>query len=742
MNIQQTATHPGYMLMSPDNFDTIPRGSPSSPGIISSRPLSPMTTPLSPITTPISPNLTPSNKNKSTFYNTLQPIKHNIFDSNTADGIIPISAHTDMTDSGGSPTSPLTKREIKHLKKYNKEPLVNKSPTIHARRKAEYIDIDLPDTASEGSAGSYIYDIPTSTHELHSSTPSSTYDVPLLTHSSTFDVPSSTYDVPTLSRSNTTTSVQSSNYDVPRQSLYDIPPSVIRTLTPTNNNISNIPKSQSPLTQEADSFVRSSSTSPTHRALPHLPTDYENVKPVPKKLSNGGYVNIGYRPPVKPDIVTGLYMEVPLQEKPHIQPMNNIYSDIPERMESQLKIRRVESDQTNTMSTSNAAGLKIAKELEEDGYEFINPATLPALKSPPIVPSVDTFDDEDENDTYVEVNRTILQSVSHHNTGDGITFRKTEGSNAENIDFCKVMSRSKRLSDGYEEITDVVRELRERSPPLAGSVKGDRSASIISLEQNNNNKEKEDITLTIPSRSCSSVSSSESDRINTPQRLDTPPLDTPPLDRPRVDTPQRFDTPPLDRPRANTPQRLDTPPLDTPPLETTQLIFNGEIEEYNDNVDGDGDDCYSNDEDFEEISFAQINIDQPKERSSSDPFSPQRTRAVTISQDSKLVPANISSPDTERTVLLRKRSSTLGDILDGKEPKKHTYVNVPDDTLSPRLLSGDLPKNKPPMPLPRPQSVKTMPRQSSTTGNIIESCSNVNNSNNKVKCLVRQFSDV
>ena len=676
MNLLQTSTHPGYMLMSPNNFDTTPTGSPSPQISILTRPLSPMTS-------PVPQNLTPTNKDKPNFYDTLLT-KQNSFDSNSVDGITPLGGHTDMTD--GPPSSPLTRIEIKHLKKYNQEPLVNKSPTIHARRKAEYIDIDLPDTASEGStgSGSYVYDIPTTSHEA-------LYNVP--THSDM-----------------TTPTVQTSTYDVPlsaRQSIYDVPPPA-RTMTPPNN-IYNVPSSA---TQDV-SPVQSSSTSPTHRALPHLPTDYENVKPAPKKLSNGGYVNVGYHP-VRPTIETGLYMEVPLPDtnkKSYSKSLNNIYCDIPERMESQLKIRRVESDQlittansTTTTTTTSDAGIKIAKALEEDGYEFINPATLPALKSPPIVPSVGTVEeeDEDENDTYIEVHRPILSSTISHSDKTTVPVIKN---GSENIDFCKVMSRSKRLSDGYEEITDVVRELRERSPPVQ-TVKVERTISYaVTYDEKKDTKlittEEKEKTVTLlssdlskaPLRSVSS-SSSGSERVDTPLRLDTPPLET-------------------------------------------KLIFEGDVEEYNNHYSDD-------DDDFEEVSIEQVRIDQIKERSSSDPSSPKRTRAVTISQHSKCIPTALGSPDAEHTMILRKRSSTLGDILlDVKEPKKHTYVNVPEDTplgISPKSLTGDVPKNKPPMPLPRPQSIKTMPRQASS--NIMASCTNANNSNNKVKSLVRQFSDV
>lgn len=653
--------------MTTGGFDTIPRGSPSSsPNVFLSRPISPST-----------PTLLSVSKEKSTPYDKLDLRQSN--SESLIEGVSPLRG-IDTTDGGVPlPSSPFTKKEMKQLKKFDKEPLVNKSPTVHIRRKAEYIDIDLPDTASEGSSES-----------------ASFYDIPKTARQSLYDVP------PPAKPMNLDPAMKPMMNQDPAFMTYDVPSSITVQTETTNSTSTN---------------TRPSSSSPTHRALPHLPTDYENVK-LPKKLSSsGGYVNVGYHP-VKPTLETGLYMEVPFPEKPQSRSMSNIYCDIPERMESQLTIRRVESDQPST----SEQGLKLAKALEEDGYEFINPATQPALKSPPVAPTVtEEGSDLEEDDVYIEVHRPSQSA------------RKwAEGGNEsnENIDFCQVRSRSKRLSDGYEEITDVVRELREKSPPVPLLTKPDgtiseseqkRKGTTPPLEQTERRNQVVD-----EDQSLSRHLSSESDR-----SMDNP------LEPART-RPNQLSDDAIVEPSSK--HQLETQKS----FESKKLVVNGDVKEY-------CCDPFCDEEDDEEEDFEEVSIDSSvsKERSSSDPSSPPRTHAVTISRDSKYIATALGSPDADRAMLLRKRSSTLGDILDTKEPKKHTYVNVPDKRTSqtpplgsPKSPLGDMPKKKPPMPLPRPPSLKnmTIPRQTNMN-TVIDPCVNGNHSNNKVKSLVRQFSD-
>lgn len=707
MNPSHQSNHPGYMQMTPNGFDTPTTTNGhtmtrSTGNLIASRPMSPITSPTPGHVTMPRERHTKYNKHTSfdsssghmtsprdrhTPYDKLDITRQTSFDSSASmDGIHPLVGGADMPDGSSSPLSgTLTRKEVKQLKKFNKEPLVNISPTVHSRRKAEYIDIDLPDTASEGSGegGFTLYDVPTSKQSL--------------------------YDVPPVSRP-LLPIPDDNTYDIPSQLTYDIPTSSRSTL----------PQIETPPT--LSTLPRPSSASPTSRALPHLPTDYENVKIPPQKHANGGYVNIGFHSP-KPNLETGLYMEVPLNNRPPMtsQSMNNIYSDIPEKLESQLSLRRVESDQQCTLLDS---GIKLAKALEEDGYEFINPAMSPALKSPPVI--TDTVPEEDENDLYIEVNRSSQRQRSVKN--DSLDKEKRE-----NVDFFQVQSRSKRLSDGYEEITDVVRELRERelTPPNGKPDKptpdpkeeGSRDSATPPLEEHEN---KDSRSSSSPRPPLSRNQSNESDR----SASDCP------FDDVRDNKVTEQSTEQDSAPIVGVATASSTP-------EPTKLIFNGEVEEIADESEDE------DDEDFEQVSIAQISTyHHIKGRSSSECLSssPGRSRAVTIAaRESKFIPTALGSPVSDHVMVMRKRSSTLGDIIDGKEPKKHTYVNVPDTPLgiSPKSIVTEIPKKKPPMPLPRPsfstKSISTMPRETSMS--IIDPSVNDNHCNNKVRSLVRQFSD-
>ena len=118
----------------------------------------------------------------------------------------------------GQPQSPpLTKTEVKQLKQYNREPLINKSATIHIKRNTPYTEINLPESFSSTSSRS------------NSFASDTLYDVP---------------------RSNG----NSAHYD---------------TLPPTR-----------PALPEHHPCESSKCHTPnTKRALPHLPTDYINIDP-------------------------------------------------------------------------------------------------------------------------------------------------------------------------------------------------------------------------------------------------------------------------------------------------------------------------------------------------------------------------------------------------------------------------------------------------------------------------------
>ena len=552
MTIPPNTTQPGYTIM------TIPQNLSED---INSRSLSQKIPPLSPLTCPV-PFLSPHpNKEKAKDYDRLENAKQDA--AAFLDGISPIKQDP-IDQNYQEDTCDMHQQEVRQI-----EPLVNKSPIVHVRRNAQYVDIDLPDSESEDTGSQ-----PTSNQ----------------------------YDHPT---------------SLVEQSIYDVPPPAI----PLVQNTYDTPSSIQRQSVENVYGVPRSTKSPLQRALPHLPTDYENISPPGQKIiGNRAYVNVGRGE-------TGLYMEVPLC-KFQSKSMINIYHDIPERMESQLTIRRVESDQTTT------AGERLAKELAEEGYEFVKPALLPALMSPPpvsIKPVLEVPDEEQETDEYIEVRRSKSPPTDN--------------------DYLKVTGRSRRGKDGYEVVDDKLHK-----------------ATSISIDKQHVNIPRcrrwsdgyEDINELMkemqPEPTLQESNNSHQDAVNNSEVMNE-----------------------------------------------TPLIIQSDISD---------DDVY----------IAMHSADLQPDKSS--PLSiPART----------YIPTALGSPDAAHAMLLRKRSLTIGDPLDNKEAKKHTYVNVPDESSVPqRSFTGESIKKKPPMPLPRPTSSKDV---------IINSGANENHSNNKVQILVRQFSD-
>ena len=215
--------------------------SPSSSSQVNSPLLPPLSCSPSPTTTPTSSSnrstehhfyeLTDVDQNKYCGYDKLSTARKEAYnfgskakaeDTTVEKRIKSPSPKVDCTTVSPPLSPPLTPAEINHLKHYNKEPLINISATVHNRRNAEYATIDLPDSASDSSRPSSLYDVPSrSLSQVSDKVPSNisedqclTYDVPRFNHSSMYDIPRSTH----------------------RESI--------------------------PLTQ---------------RALPHLPTDYVNI---------------------------------------------------------------------------------------------------------------------------------------------------------------------------------------------------------------------------------------------------------------------------------------------------------------------------------------------------------------------------------------------------------------------------------------------------------------------------------
>ena len=566
MTIPPNTTQPGYTTM------TIPRN--LSEDMNSRNPFQNIP-PLSPLTSPVPFLSPPPNKEKAKDYDRLENAKQDSVAF--LDGISPIKQdpinQNDQEDTWDMHQHS-TKQEIRQIKQFNKEPLVKSPIALHARRDAQYVDIDLPHSESEDTGSQPTFN---------------------------------QYDHPT---------------SLVEQSIYDVPPPAI----PLVQNTYDIPSSIQRQSIENVYGVPRSTKSPLQRALPHLPTDYENISPPGQKIiGNRAYVNVGRGE-------TGLYMEVPFG-KFQSKSMINIYHDIPERMESQLTIRRVESDQTTT------AGERLAKELAEEGYEFVKPALLPALISPPpvsIKPVLEVPDEEQETDEYIEVRRSKSPPTDNDylkvtSTMPGRSRRGKDGYEVvddklrkpTNISVDKQhvnIPRCRRWSDGYEDINELMKEMQPET-----------------TSQDSNN--------------------SHQDGVNNSEVMNETPL----------------------------------------------------MKELQSDISDD------------DVYIAMHSADLQPDKSS--PLSiPKQT----------YIPTALGSPDATHAMLLRKRSLTIGDPLDSKEAKKHTYVNVPEESSVPqRSFTGESIKKKPPMPLPRPSSKH----------DIITSGANENHSNNKVQILVRQFSD-
>lgn len=577
--------------------------------------------------------------------------------SKVIDGITPLSIEQQSTDStvekrikslspkpeSESPplSPPLTDTEIRQLKRYNREPLINKSATIHDRRKADYTYIELSDSSSECGGDSR---------------------------------PTSIYDIPTRLASQ----VSEKLYDIPQsQSIYDVPPPP----RPTSNGSSHT----SSIYDIPRSSVRDS-VAATQRALPHLPTDYVNIQ-----LGN-----------INPSDET--YCEVPAPNRNITQSksMINVYHDIPEHnlysSPSDTALRRVESDQTVPLP-----GQKLAQNLaEEEGYVLVSPATRPVLITTPpprshSTPGQHDVQEQPMNDEYIEVRRNNSATNVSISSGTWTKRGKDGYDNVEVIpirpvpsapelvidhDYVNFPINVRKWSDGYEE----VKELRSKF-------------------------------------SVSSDTTSESDVIITTTEPDT-----------TVD--------------------LHDLSLSPTQLMSTEYMHTNDIHDTQDNA-----------QDNTNV-LSSIQSTPSEEGASDNPLllSGDPPNGVTIPEKT-MIPIALGSPEISHMLLARKRSLTVGDPLDGKEAKKHTYENVPEDQYPPGALpprsytnSGSTVTKKP-MPLPRPAtlsaitlsvssnvSVEKVNEKKANSNNECQQASlslssNSNHNNNKVKMLIQQFSD-
>lgn len=654
-----------------------------------------------------------------------------------------IKSPSPKSDKSPPLSPPITERELKHMKKYNKEPLINKSETVHHRRNTEYIYIDLPqsETSSEcGSIdsrpGSMLYDVP-------SSRPVSNAD---------FIDSASHYDVPPPPRPSI-----SDTYDVPRSSLLGPPPS-----------------------------TSSSSSSITSRALPHLPNDYVNMKP-----QKNGFV------------MEDLYSFIP--EGSQGTPSNNTHSASQYYSIDPYAGNKF-GDAVKETASGELPGQKLAQEMaEEEGYILVNPATLPAIISPPptapvaMTRSVSRSPPLECDNEYIEVRR---QPSTSSNASGGSPSSTTPTSQHY---YMNVPSRSpsqKKGSNPYEEVTEIrpvllmntdvidiktltlsptpTEEISNETPSITSGNDVRITDSSLTSDQ----------TVTVASQAdltqCPSSVAGQTDPVET----GVVPLNNSDI----IPTPCHHNITITDNTSDGINSKLinsntstegsSSPPplpssLDSSPREET--LSNPLEEEYrrqgSHGIEGSS-------SSLEETGYAR---QDSMTSSLTDSLTPVEDPSISLAQDSltvdvfsetqhsssapiplpkTLIPVAKGSPDTTHVISHRKRSLTTGDPLESpqnKEPsKKHTYVNVPAEfvPISPSPLpshpQGGVGLIKKPMPLPRPANIsiitngitsfkgcygdeKTTPSCLPLTVN--SNCNNNNMCPSKVRNLIRQFSN-
>lgn len=626
---------------------------------------------------------------------------------------------------------PLTKTEVKQLKQYNKEPLINKSATIHTKRNALYSEIDLLDSSSSES----------------SSRPSSLHSI-LSNNSINSD---QLYDVP-----RGTTGASSSNYDT-------LPPT--RPIIPERNS-QDFPKGHT-------------LNNNSKRALPHLPTDYVNVNPA---IMTSKFV------PQSDD----LYSVIPDSNRPMSSVLPTVSPVVRHTPSpgSATMIRRVQSPSasmavrpvlspigrplpfpaTNRPLPSPGGsggdpvdccdpstlmkGAKLFDELEEAGYEVFKSA-------PPICGNVKLATYSTSSEMSDEVGREHLLLSPEDNQYIEITRNKSHANN------------------GYETVADFTtpellprshsRESRPQSaegPPAkdheyVNVSRAGRASTITG-----------DILLTTPTTD----GSTSADSVGKEQLSNTDTA-TPDISMDTVTPDISMDTVTSD---IGNDSDLQGRPDSSNDIDQELMAI------HNDIIVTDEEDMYvamhsaGGDEDTyvamqsassvgvatKDVDLstrtASIDLDSPRLLESPSPHSPSHspptltamphphTLAIPMPRPQQfLVPVAAGSPPVGHPSLARKRSLTIGDPLDIQETKKHTYVNIPDDRIvtstggggsfprsrsveSPPCISGE---KKRPMPLPKPEKGFLLDKNSGAISN------NSTCNNNKVTTLVRQFSN-
>lgn len=651
---------------------------------------------------------------------------------------------------------PPTKNELHQLKKLAREPLINVSDFTQRRRNAEYVDIDLPknrssDSFSErtDSMGSSLYSVPSSASVMSSA--EQVYDIPTSTRHSNAGIRHVLPDA-------------AGHYDIPQAAMVGGGSRLSAQIAPPAESHYDTPRSS----------AISRSKSPPQRALPHRPDDYVNIVPGEfkrqgsgKSKSESGVEGV--------DEGDELYSEIPatgpvwgikmgrvssagkLSSTTGAQGID-IYSDLPEIPNVQPGLKRFSKLDSQSQVESN--GEKIAKKLADAGYEFVHPANAPAIISPPaelagmkspfsLTPARGSSGSPpmvgEVSDEYVELQR---QDVA------------TTGDNYMNIPSGPI---SKRGKDGYEIVDANGLRMKHQGgakpqqQPAAESdseyanpsVSTESTMRVEQVQQRQSQGKTASVYMNVGVGSRSRKKNDGYEEVK--DRFPNTPLGL---------VLSRTPSPPESQPQATPANQTTTKsPSDTQPISSTMDADHGRnSSELGDILEGELMDegpvsisserhVPEGDEDDEYILMRPVEpeyvvMKTPISRTNSTRTNSSSTTNSTGSPEPSelaikrrgtqsnplsipeklLVPTAVGSPDvgSDHPPRLRKRSLTVGDPLDGSvsEPKKHTYINIPDETLAkgfnpPRSYTdpcvGDklihVPDKKP-MPLPRQSSLK------------------------------------
>lgn len=349
-----------------------------------------------------------------------------------------------------------TKKEIKQVKKLQRETLINSSPVTHERRGAQYTEIILP-----SDSGSNLSSRNSTSSE---NDPANLYATPSSIPATDFVDGNATYDIPTTANPN---GLSVSDRQATRT------PSPVDQALISRSPSPNLPTSIYSVPRPVVSPTQKKT--PPHKPLPHLPDEYENItlrqSQILPPVDDQVYMNINGQQQPEEDV----YSEIPA----HLQkPTSAIHSSAITRQPSDQSIQLcdlyTQPSQAAACNMSAAASKELAmksetlaRELASSGYEFVSPAKTPPLMSPkqttpppntgsnpltdeyivmqggaiaspppPKSPPVASSSDVDLENEYIVVQKPSLSEVP---TGPGGSYVNTP-------------PRSRRGRDGYDEV--------------------------------------------------------------------------------------------------------------------------------------------------------------------------------------------------------------------------------------------------------------------------------------------------